>query len=186
MLSAILATSIICACSKVEESAEELKRFPEPIEIYDDSADKGSKPPAKAAGPETSRRLLPEFECVAGAMPEAGLTGERADRPDDNGRQMVVMVYDPAHISIFGFEAKGLERFQEATGRAGVASYVAADKATVVRSILGRSPGSVSTDGTVVSGPSLAGPISLREASGEGGEDLTRIECVPADQGGEE
>jgi hypothetical protein len=157
-----------------------VQQSPDPIEIYDDAAERKAAPPPRPPVAKVEGRVLAEFECVAGAVPETdGLKSAPGDRPGEDGQTISVTNYDPTGIRVFGFEAGGLERFREASGRAGVAAYVPADMRSTLRAVLARFPGASSADGIRVNGPGLAGTISLQEAA-VGSQDLTRIECAPA------
>lgn len=173
-----LGASIVSGCSDPPLTEPE-KRSPDPVNVYDDAeqsqvVEDTPIPTLSASG------LQAQFECVAGvANATLDMNSESADRPDDNGQPMTVRVYDPAGTKVFGFPATVLETFTHADGTSGIAVYVAPSLATVLPAIIARFPESSSRDRMHVTGPGMAGTITLREAT-LGDATVTRIECTSA------
>lgn len=171
-LAFIFFISMGSSCSDQIAANESINEFPPPVDVYDDSNEQRAAPPEANSSVVVEPPTYAEFECAANApFSTAGMQSRTEDRIE-NGETLSVTYYAPAGVRVFGLEARALERFRSRAGAAGVAAYVAADRAAIRRAILARYPDAVIT-GDTIRAAGMGGPIALQDAENQ----LVRIAC---------
>lgn len=170
----VLTVFVLAACSEEPATKGPERDFPEAIEVYDDS--KGS-PQAAAPGHQTASHKFAEFECAIGAgVSTSGIPNEESTRPDADGNTQTIVNYDPTGVTVFGLQARALERITGGPGSGGTGAYLSEDIDAIRAAIQSRYPDAISSDAPDhFESPSMGGFITLGEAS----DGLTRIGCTP-------